>query len=120
MLGHVAASELDSALNEAWVQVVPSLWEEPFGIVAIEAMSRGTAVIASDSGGPREIIDNGNTGFLVPPGDVSSLSDTLVKILKSKELAETMGRNSRAAAQSRFGEEQFLNELLDIYGSLNI
>jgi glycosyltransferase involved in cell wall biosynthesis len=120
MLGHVAASRLDSVLSEAWVQVVPSLWEEPFGIVAIEAMSRGTAVIASDSGGLREIIDDGNTGFLVPPGDVNLLSDKIVEILKSKELAETLGRNAGLAAQSRFGEERFLNELLDIYGSLHI
>jgi len=120
MLGHVAVSRLDSVLSETWVHVVPSLWEEPFGIVAIEAMSRGTAVIASDSGGPREIIENGNTGFLVPPGDVNILSDKIVEILKSKELAETLGRNSRLAARSRFGEESFLNELLDIYGSLKV
>lgn len=118
MLGRVPASEIDEHLSRAWVQVVPSLWEEPFGIVAIEAMMRGTAVIASSSGGPREIIDNGKTGLLVRPGDVGALTGSLIEVLRNRELAKSLGKAGRNIARSRFREEMFLDRLLDIYGSL--
>jgi len=48
--GHLDSMAMEDALASAWVQAVPSLWEEPFGLVAAESMMRGTAVVASDAG----------------------------------------------------------------------
>ena len=116
--GHLRGEDVDRALRGAWVQVVPSLWDEPFGIVAIEAMARGTAVIASSSGGLSEIVDDGIDGFLVPPGNVEALSEKLTALLTDKPLAACMSAAAKRAASERFSEDAFLRQLFRIYDSV--
>jgi glycosyltransferase involved in cell wall biosynthesis len=118
--GHLSNADIDGVFNGAWVQAVPSVWSEPFGITAVEAMMRGTAVVASGSGGLREIIENGKSGFLVPPGDADALAEKLLLLLRDKNLAEAIGTAGRLIAESKFSEEVFLNKLLDIYETLYI
>ena len=60
--------EVEKILREAWAVAIPSIWEEPFGQVAVEAMSNGVAVVASSSGGLGRIVRDGETGFLVSRG----------------------------------------------------
>ncbi|MEO2034331.1 MAG: glycosyltransferase family 4 protein, partial [Planctomycetaceae bacterium] len=69
MLGQVNPSSVERLLNPVWVQAVPSKCREGFGLVAAEAMMRGTTVVASNAGGLAEVVDGGQTGSLVPPGD---------------------------------------------------
>ena len=114
-LGHVTREELEHHFDAAWVQVVPSLWAEPFGNVTTEAMMRGTAVIASATGAQPEIVNNDETGFLVPPGNVAALTDALFKLLSSRELAEEMGQAGRKRAIEEFSEQRRTQNLLDIY-----
>jgi glycosyltransferase involved in cell wall biosynthesis len=114
-LGHISREELEQNFDAAWVQVVPSLWAEPFGNVTTEAMMRGTAVIASAMGAQPEIVSNNETGFLVPPGDVSALADGLLKLLNSRKLAEKMGEAGRKRAIEEFSEERRTQNFLDIY-----
>ena len=116
--GHLRGKEVDRALRGAWVHIVPSLWDEPFGIVAIEAMARGTAVIASSSGGLGEIVDDGIDGFLVPPGNVEALSEKLTALLTDKRLAVCMSAAAKRAASERFSEDAFLRQLFRIYDSV--
>ncbi len=116
--GHLSSSELEEVLGRAWVLAVPSLWAEPFGLIAVEAMMSGTAVVASDSGGPREIIEHGKSGFLVPPGDVDALAEKLILLLSDRNLSQTLGRAGRSSSESRFSEELFLGRLLDMYERL--
>ena len=104
-LGHLPHSELERHFAPAWVQAVPSRWAEPFGLVAAEAMMRGTAVVASNSGGLAEIVRDGRTGFLVPPGDSDRLAEALLRLLRDRELAEKMGRAGREVALSQFSED---------------
>jgi glycosyltransferase involved in cell wall biosynthesis len=68
---------------------------EPFGIVLLEGMSRGVAVLAVDSGGPAEFIDNGRTGTLARSGEAAALADALEPLLASAERRETLGRTGR-------------------------
>jgi glycosyltransferase involved in cell wall biosynthesis len=92
MLGHLPHPELERKFSTVWVQAVPSLWEEPFGNVAAESMMRGTTVVASNSGGLTEIVQDGQTGILVPPGDEVALAEALVSLLRNRDLSDRMGR----------------------------
>jgi len=114
-LGHIPRQELEQHFDKAWVQVVPSLWAEPFGNVTTEAMMRGTAVIASATGAQPEIVRDNETGFLVPPGDVTALADVLLKLLSNRKLAEEMGEAGRKRAIEEFSEERRTQNFLDIY-----
>lgn len=84
------------AVMEAWrrcsIALVPSLWAEPFGLVAIEAMSAGRPVIASRTGGLSDIVVDGETGILVPPGDPQALRQAIECLLDDPGLAERMGQ----------------------------
>jgi glycosyltransferase involved in cell wall biosynthesis len=62
------------------ILLVPSLWVEPFGMIVVEAMARGLAVIAANHGGPAEIITHGRDGVLVPPGDPVALAEAITEL----------------------------------------
>lgn len=114
-LGHVSRDELEEHFNSAWVQVVPSLWDEPFGNVTTEAMMRGTAVIASAVGAQPEIIEANVTGFLVPPKDDRSLAVALIRLLSDPNLAEQMGQAGRQRALHHFSEDRRTENFLELY-----
>jgi glycosyltransferase involved in cell wall biosynthesis len=87
-----------AAVMQAWrrsgIAVVPSLCAETFGIVAIEAMAMGSPVIASKIGGLTDVIKDGETGFLVPPGDVASLTQAFQRLLDDKSLRDHMEQSA--------------------------
>ncbi|HVF27156.1 MAG TPA: glycosyltransferase family 4 protein [Pyrinomonadaceae bacterium] len=115
LLGHLTAAEMERRFAGAWVQAVPSRWAEPFGLTATEAMMRGTAVVASASGGLAEIVRDGETGFLVQPDNVDALASALLKILGDRDLAERMGENGREVALKHFSQATFVNNFLRLY-----
>ncbi len=118
MLGYVPQSELGKQLGSVWVQAVPSIFPEPFGITAAEAMMRGTAVIASRAGGLVEIVQHEKTGLLVPPSDVDRLAEALLRLLQNKSLAEKMGRAGREFALTHFNPSTFADHFLALYEKL--
>ena len=73
MLGFVDTENLKKIMERASIIVIPSIWEEPFGLVAAEAMSHGIAIISSNKGGLKEII--GRNGILL--NDVTSINISL-------------------------------------------
>jgi glycosyltransferase involved in cell wall biosynthesis len=117
-LGHRPRHELEISLDSAWVQVVPSVWAEPFANVILEAMMRGTAVVATAVGGGPEAIEPGRTGFLAPPGDSQTLANSLIVLLQSKELAETLGAAGRQKALACFSEERRNDAFESLYQRL--
>jgi glycosyltransferase involved in cell wall biosynthesis len=118
MLGHLSRLEMERHCGRAWVQVVPSRWAEPFGLVAAEAMMRGTAVIASASGGLVEIVRHRATGILVAPGDADTLAQALLQLLKDRELAEQMGKAGRQVALECFNEKLVVDRFIQFYESI--
>ena len=90
------------AVMEAWrrssIALVPSIWPEPFGIVVIEAMAGATPVIASRIGGIPEIVVDGESGMLVPPGDPVALRMAMECLLKDANLRQRMGRAAKQRA----------------------
>jgi glycosyltransferase involved in cell wall biosynthesis len=117
-LGHLPQPKMEQLFASAWVQVVPSRWEEPFGNVTTEAMMRGTAVIASQVGAQPEIVAEGETGFLVAPGEVAPLAERLHRLLLNSALAEEMGQAGRRRALSHFSEDQRTERFIDLYQRL--
>lgn len=116
-LGHMPRAQMEAAFDVAWVQLVPSLWHEPFGNVTTEAMMRGTAVVASDVGGQSDITRDGVTGRLTPPGDVAALAAALAPIVDDRALAERMGAEGRRVALTEYDREAVLDRLTDAYAA---
>ncbi len=81
------------------VEVMPSVWEEPAGLSAMEAMSRGTALIASDTGGLAETV--AEAGLLVRPGDVASLAGAMRRLLANEAERRQLGEAGRRRAVER-------------------
>ncbi len=78
--GWLEPAAIEQELSRAWALVAPSLWAEPLGIVALEAIVRGVPVVASATGGFAETIEEGVTGCLVPNGDVDMLTARMMEI----------------------------------------
>ncbi len=106
---------MERELEAAWVHAVPSLLEEPFGLVAAEAMMRGTAVVASGHGGLSEIVRHGETGLLVTPNDASSLAAALAALLADRERCEALGSAAHEWAWNRLSRDACVEGFLEAY-----
>lgn len=82
--GWVPPSEVEHELADAWALVAPSLWAEPLGLVALEAIVRGIPVIASAAGGLGEIVEHGASGLLFPNGDEAGLALQLAAVASGR------------------------------------
>jgi glycosyltransferase involved in cell wall biosynthesis len=80
------------------VAVVPSTWPEPFGLAALEAMAAGRPVVASAVGGLADLVVDGTTGILVPPGDIAALRVSIQQLLADPARRAAMGRAGRHRA----------------------
>jgi glycosyltransferase involved in cell wall biosynthesis len=105
-VGAVSQSELARHMGRARVLVLPSV-SEGLGRVVFEAMLCGTPVIGSRVGGIPDMIQDGVNGYLVTPGDVDALAESLRTILSDPDI-EAMGQRARAFAESFFSEEAYL------------
>lgn len=90
--------EVARALDDATVLVLPSR-SEGLGRVGVEAFCRGRGVVASRIGGIPDLVEDGETGILVPPADPQALADALVRVLSDRALAERLGAAARAAVE---------------------
>jgi glycosyltransferase involved in cell wall biosynthesis len=111
--------DMAAAYSLAAVVVAPSIKAEGFGRVPVEAQAMGRPVIASDVGGFRETIVNGQTGLLVPPGDSQRLSVALGSALDlGIEDREALAAEAKANIQARFTRERMCTATLDVYREL--
>ena len=97
--------------------LVPSV-EEPFGRTVAEAMAIGTPVIATSVGGPAELIDNGSTGLLVPPGEPAAWSGAIRRIVEHPEWASKIGQRASEVARERFATEHHVAAMMEVYESV--
>jgi starch synthase len=112
--GMLAKREVIQLLSHATVFACPSLYE-PLGIVNLEAMACGTAVVASRVGGIPEVVADGETGLLVPPGDPVALADALNTVVRDTGRAAAMGQLGRKRAIAEFGWQAIAAQTVALY-----
>jgi len=110
-------NDLNHVLPRWDVFVIPSI-EEGFGIAALEAMAAGLPVIASSVGGLPEIIEDGKTGWLVPPRDAEALASRLRMLLINPELRYNLGAAAYARARDHFSAAQMTENFAQLYDEL--
>jgi glycosyltransferase involved in cell wall biosynthesis len=124
-LGPARDEDLPGWYRSAAVFVLPSVEQTCFGrrvrvsellgLALLEAMASGTPVIASRVGGVPEIVEDGVTGFLVTPGDVSALRERLAQVLGDPALARRLGRRAREVVCQRFTWQAVAARCLEAY-----
>jgi glycosyltransferase involved in cell wall biosynthesis len=98
--------------------VVPSLWPEPSGLVALEAMAMGKAVIASRTGGLPEIVVHGETGMLVEPGDIDALQRALALLMGDPGLCTRLGEAGRRRVARHFSPDAIVPRFEAMYATV--
>lgn len=99
--------------------VIPSIWPEPFGLVALEAMSYNKAIIASNIGGLKDIIINKKTGILIPPYNISKLKDAMQYLLENPSTAKEMGNMGYAYFIKKYVPDVVIPQIENIYTNLH-
>jgi glycosyltransferase involved in cell wall biosynthesis len=111
---NVPSAQVMASWMRASAAVVPSVWAEPMGQVAIEAMLVGRAVVASDVGGLRDVVERGATGLLVGPGDPGALAAALDSLLDDPEVRHRMGETGRLRAR-QFEVSAVAPRIVEVY-----
>jgi len=119
-IGRANDKDLLKYYSLADILVLPSIdRSEAFGIAALEAMSCGVPVIASDLAGVRSLVVKKETGLLVKPGSVQNLTDMIKILLKNARLSRTMGQAGRKRVLAHYTWDIAGEKLNNIINSLN-
>ncbi len=118
-LGNVSDSDLPKYYRMANVHCFPSTERaEAFGMVALEAAASGIPSIASDLPGVRSVVLNGETGLLVPPGNVEELRRAMLLMLEQVDLRHRLGESARRRAEVEFAWDPLMAKLEAVYQGL--
>jgi glycosyltransferase involved in cell wall biosynthesis len=116
-LPYLTRSEMIKEYARSYAVIVPILWDEPFGLVILEAMAAGRPVVAYNAGAASEIVDDGRTGILVPRGDVAALSGAIQCLTERPDLATSMGNLARSRVESDFTTQKMAAGYLSVLKS---
>ena len=106
------------SVHKAFDIFVMSSVMEGLGTSLLDAMACGKPVVATTAGGMPEVVNDGDTGILVPPRDDRALADAIVRLLKDEQLRHRMGAAGLALAHSRFSAERMVADTLAVYAGL--
>jgi glycosyltransferase involved in cell wall biosynthesis len=112
-----ARHDVDRLLPGCNVVALPS-WEEGIPVSAVEAMACGVPVVATRVGGTPEVIEDGRTGLLVPPGDPKTLAAALLRLLRQPDYALALGKEGRTVAKERFDVSGMVTKTALLYQEL--
>lgn len=116
LLGHI--EDMAQFYNKIDVFVLPSIKPEPFGLVVIEAMDAGIPVVATKHGGPREIIEDGITGFLVDYKNPEDMAEKVMRFIENPDLIEKMGSEAKKKKRERFTLSVMIDNIDKVYQGL--
>ena len=114
VLGWIAGTQKDAALHAADIFVLPS-YNEGLPISLLEAMGLGVPVISTTVGGIPELIEDGETGILVEPGDAEGLAESLLRLLRDPQLRVRIGEAGRRRVQENYSADSVLPRLQQVY-----
>jgi glycosyltransferase involved in cell wall biosynthesis len=115
MYGTVSSDRCAELISQARAVLVPSAWQETFGLVAVEAMAAGVPPIASGHGSFTELITPGLDGVLFSPGDPAALALAIGDVEADPQRYEAYGRQARKTYEERFDPQRSVEDLLRIY-----
>jgi glycosyltransferase involved in cell wall biosynthesis len=115
--GFLSREKTGELLGSFDVFVLTSIQPEPFGLVVIEAMACGKAVVAPAEGGPLDIIEDGVSGMLVEPRNRDSYAEAILYLLENDDVRREMGRKARQRVEERFTIERTVSEIVRLYGN---
>lgn len=116
-LGPLPESDILGEYARAAVLALPS-WQETLPAVVAQAMAAGVPVVSTAMGGIPDIIQDGETGLLVQPGDVAGLADALTRALTDARLARSLAEAARSYAEANFRSEVVARRVLDVYAEV--
>lgn len=117
-IGWVSPENVPDLINSSTIVIIPSKWQEPFGLVALQAAQMARPVIAANVGGLPEIVDHQKTGLLFDNENSNNLSEHIIFLLKNPEMAIQMGQTARKKVMVVFRFERFVNEYDELYKKL--
>jgi len=117
-IGALENDLLTNYYQSSTVTVFPSISAEGLGLVLVEALGCQCAVIASDLPGIRDVIINGSTGLLTPPGDIVALSKAIMKIFALPDLGTTLGINGRNHVMNKYSWEYITEKHRKIFNDI--
>jgi glycosyltransferase involved in cell wall biosynthesis len=115
LVGQLDRDQCSDLMARARGVLLPSAWEETFGLVVVEAMAVGTPPIASGHGSFTELISSGVDGVLFTPGDPADLGRVINDLEASPDQFEEYGAQARQTYERRFDPQRSLDDLLKIY-----
>jgi glycosyltransferase involved in cell wall biosynthesis len=110
--------DVERVYAAADVMVMPSLWDEAFGLVVVEAMAAGKPVVVTRSGAMPEIVEHGRGGVIVPKRDPVALAGAIGRLLDDDSLRARMGHAARARAVECFDLGMWLDRIMAEYAAL--
>jgi glycogen(starch) synthase len=115
MTGWLEAADLSRLYQLADILVVPSRYE-PFGLVVLEGMLYGLPIVAAAVGGPREILQDRETGLLFAPGNVSALAENVVRLVEDPALRDRLGAAAAHEVRKKWLWSAIAPRVWAIYG----
>ncbi|OVE74982.1 hypothetical protein BVX97_05970 [bacterium E08(2017)] len=115
MLGFKTGQEKYDIIRDSAFTIIPSIWNEVFGLIALESFSCGKPVIASDIGSLPYVVQDNKTGILVEPGNAASLTKAIVSLYEDKSRIEEMGHNAYNAFKNEFSPENSYRILMEVF-----
>ena len=115
LLGQVSGERCAELIGQARAVLIPSAWEETFGLVAVEAMALGVPAIASGHGSFTELIDHGVDGVLFRPNDPTALAVAIADVAANPDRYIAYGKLARRSYEQRFDPDERLRRMIEIY-----
>jgi glycogen(starch) synthase len=113
--GWISPDAVPALINSASVVLMPSRWQEPFGLVALESALMARPVIAARVGGIPEIVVHKHTGLLVTPGNSSVLAEAIACLVQNPDAAQRMGWAARSRALENFSFQRHVDAYEAVY-----
>ncbi|HEY8290966.1 MAG TPA: glycosyltransferase family 4 protein [Thermomicrobiales bacterium] len=115
VLGRIPNETVTALMQRAVALITPARWPEPLSRTHLEALAAGCPIVATDTGGTREVVADGVTGFLTPVDDVDAMTNRLLALATDDDLHVRMAAASRERAALLFGLEEVTNRHVAVY-----